>query len=178
MQNCTSPDRRCASRSRQTRYSNKTLSSPTLISQAAGEGILGQVDLSGFRPEDGLDLNFFPTASLITLRTTTSASPANYTTTQRDTTSMLAFASLGSQIYPPWPAPTGYDPHLSTTTHLMPSYAATTGPDIRPYIPPVFPLSGSHPSLSEPQHYGTYMSANDYSTLDPRFWPPTTQPGV
>jgi hypothetical protein len=173
-----SPDRRRGSRSRPTRRSNKSSGSPTLTSQAAGEGILGQLDFPGFNPDDALGMGLLPGSSSLSSRAVMSTSPVNYTTTHQGPASLLAYDSLGSQTYPPWPASTGYGPDLSTTSHMMPSYSATAGPDERSLMPPVFPSSSSYPGLHETQHYSTYLNTNDYANLDPRFWPPSTQPGI
>ncbi|KAH8179068.1 fungal zn(2)-Cys(6) binuclear cluster domain-containing protein [Sarocladium implicatum] len=171
-----SPDRRRSSRGQQMRPSHIGSSSSALASQAAGERMLGQLEFPGFGPEPTLDL--LPGGSSLSSRATIPTSPVNYTTAPQDPATLLAFDSLGSQAYPTWPASTSYGADLSTTTHLMPSYPATSGPDDRSFISTMYPSSSSYPSLDESQQYNTYLSPSDYTNLDPRFWPPSTQPGM
>lgn len=111
-------------------------------------------------------------------RTLVSASPTSYVTTSQDHASMLAFSSLGSQTYPQWPVSTAYDPTLPTTSDFMPSYAAPTANDTRTYIPQDYAQSNTYPSYQSTHHFGGYPDPSDFSNLDPRFWPPSTQPGA
>jgi hypothetical protein len=145
-----------------------------LTSQAAGEGVLGRLNFPSLSAESSFDLDVLPGGSPIPPSTALSASPTTFTTSQNEHASMLAFASLDSQTYPPWPPTTGYDPSLPTTSSFMPSYPTATGPEIRPFIAPDFTHAGSYPGY-EP--LGGFPETTDYSALDPRFWPPSTQPG-
>lgn len=173
-QDWPSPERSRSSRSRQARRSiHKTTESPMLTSQAAGEGVLGQLGLPSLSPESSFETNLLNANSLLPPRTVVSASPSNYATSTSDQAAMLAFGGMGSHTYPPWPDTTGYDMGVSTSASLMPTFPPSTAPEIRPFMPPSFEPATSYPGYDS---LGGY-SDTDFATLDPRFWPPSTQPG-
>lgn len=167
-QDWPSPGRSRGSRSRQIRRAVPHGSkSPVQASRSTAEGVMSQLNFPSLSPEDGFDLTFLPDGSPLPPRTTASALPSAFAPSPSDPATMLAFTGLGSQTFPFWPAATGYDQILPTTSDFVPSYPATTA------MPFNFTHTNEYPRY-EPM--GGYPDISDYSAIDPRFWPPTSPP--